>query len=161
LELFYFVGESIGTVEALEGLILAIADSFAKVKQALVLPDVFNVLLYEAQLVHAHFQIVQEICHLIVQKVQLVDILFVYVLASYATLSFICFFLAFCQYTLRLGYFCFKDRDVPFEHLYFKQALLSLIEVHIVIDFVARVLAHLAGRRELTPSINLLVATDR
>ena len=58
LEKFNFAHESIGAVQAQLGLTLSIQHRLAEVKQALVLTDILNVLLDEAELVQAHPEII-------------------------------------------------------------------------------------------------------
>ena len=58
LEKFNFAHESIGAVQAQLCLTLSIQHRLAEVKQALVLTDILNVLLDEAELVQAHPEII-------------------------------------------------------------------------------------------------------
>lgn len=74
------------------------------------------------------------------QKVQLVDILLIYFCALNLLRTFLRLFHSFGQHFLRLGDFVLENRDVPFEHLHFKQALLCFIEVYVVVHVIGRVL---------------------
>jgi len=58
LKLDWSFNEPLNPMQAKLGLILSIADAFAKVKHGLVLANVFNLQLKMAQLMQAHLQIV-------------------------------------------------------------------------------------------------------
>ena len=63
LEKFNFDYESIGAVQAQLSLTFSILHRLTKVQQALILPDVLNILLDEAELVQTHLQVIEEVSH--------------------------------------------------------------------------------------------------
>lgn len=81
LELACFGTQAPDAMQAELCLVFPIAHTLAKVQYALVLTNVFNLVLNKTKLVQAHLQNVEEVGHRILQKVQLVDVLFVELLA--------------------------------------------------------------------------------
>ena len=59
----------------------SVADIFAEVKHALVLTNALDFLLHDAQLVQTDLHVVQKVADGVVQKVQLVNVLLVYLVA--------------------------------------------------------------------------------
>ena len=133
-------------------LALSIEHRLAEVKQALILTDVLNVLLDEAELVQAHLEIVKKVRHRVMKKVKLVDILLKDLCAADLARAFGRFLRSLGEYLLRFVDLSLEDCDVTFKHLDFKLALFGFVEVDIIVHIVGSVLALARG--------NLVVAPD-
>ena len=126
-------------------LTLSIIDCFTEVKHALILANILNFLLEVTKFMQTNFKVVQEIGHGAMKKVQFVNVLLINFCPVKLNLILCMFLLALGKDLLRLCDFVFEDRDVFFKHLYLEQALLSLINVNVFVDFLSH--AHLTRTR--------------
>ena len=118
-------------------LTFSIQHCLAKVKQALILTDILNVLLDEAELVQAHTEIIKKVSHRVMQEIKLVNVLLKNLLTADLVRTFGCLLHSLGEDLLRLGDLGFEDCDVTFEHLNLKLALFSFVEVDIIIHIVS------------------------
>ena len=135
LQFLSLLYKPIDTVKAELRLALTIEDIFTEVKLCLVLPHLLNLLLQVAQLVQTHLQIIEEVCHLAVHEIQLIDVLLVKLSPIYFLRGFGMLLTALLEHTLRLLDLSLVDSDVLLEDLNFKDGLLDLFDIDILMYF--------------------------
>ena len=135
LQFLSLLYKPIDTVKAELGLALTIEDIFTEVKLCLVLPHLLNLLLQVAQLVQTHLQIIEEVCHLAVHEIQLIDVLLVKLSPIYFLRGFGMLLTALLEHTFRLLDLSLVDSDVLLEDLNFKDGLLDLFDIDILMYF--------------------------
>ena len=121
----------------------SVADILAEVKHALVLTNAINFLLQDAQLVQTDLHVVQEVADGVVQKVQLVDVLLVDLVALDLRKAPRVLVLPLGEQFATFLDFILEDGYVLLQSLHFKQALLSLIQIDVLVH--VRGNAKLAG----------------
>ena len=112
---------------------LSNADILAKVKQALVLPRVLDLLLKGAQLVQAYLHVIQKVADRVVHIGQLAKILLINLIVLDLQKPPVMLVLTLGEHFETFLDFTAKDGYVLLQRLHFKQTLLSLIQIYILV----------------------------
>ena len=76
-QLVRLAGETLDAMDTELGLSFSIADTLAEVKHRLILANIFDILFHVAKLVQAHFKIIEEVTHRVLEEIELVDVMLV------------------------------------------------------------------------------------